>query len=81
MFTEKQELQIEVTATNNIQVRTANIVLKDEVEISRTYHRACYSPIDDVSGLDQKIKDIASVVWTPEVIEKYRTDLAKAEIR
>lgn len=73
MYSEKQELQIEITSGNCIQVRITNIVLKDNVMISRTYDRSCYSPLDDVSNCDQKIQDIAAIIWTDEVKEAYRT--------
>lgn len=63
--------KIEVTEFNTIQVRVANIIKKDEVEIAKTYQRYVLSPIDDISNQDEKLKAIANAIWTPEVIAAY----------
>jgi hypothetical protein len=63
--------KIEVLESNSIQVRTANIIEKDAVEITRTFHRHVLNPGDDVSGEDPKVQAIASAVWTEEIIEQY----------
>jgi hypothetical protein len=63
--------KIEVTEFNTIQVRVANIIKKDEVEIAKTYQRYVLSPIDDISNQDEKVKAIANAIWTPEVIAAY----------
>lgn len=63
--------KIEVLESNSIQVRTANIIEKDGVEISRTFHRHVVNPGDDVSGEDPKVQAIASAVWTEEIINSY----------
>lgn len=69
--------QIEVVENNIIQVRTATIIEKDGVEISKSYHRHTLCPGQDVSLEDQKVKAIVSVIWTEEVIEAY--ELFKAQ--
>lgn len=63
--------KIEVLETNSIQVRTANVIEKDGIEIARTFHRHVLHPGDDVSGEDPKVQAIASAVWTEEIIEQY----------
>lgn len=63
--------KVEVLENNSIQVRTANIIEKDGVEIARTFHRHVVHPGDDVSGEDPKVQAIASAVWTEEIIEQY----------
>lgn len=64
--------KIEILENGCIQVRQANIILKDETEISRTFTRWVLNPGEDVSGQEQKVKDIANLIWTPEVIENYK---------
>ena len=54
---------INVTATNSIEVRRANKILRDGVEIAKTYHRHVLQPGDDLTNEDQKVKDIAAAVW------------------
>jgi hypothetical protein len=68
--------QIELTENNTIQVRTATIIEKDGVEISRSFHRHVVSPGEDVSNEDPKVQAIANTIWTPEVIAAYQALIA-----
>lgn len=72
-FTEKTEIKIEVLHSGILQVRTDSVVLRDGVEITRTYHRSSHEPGDDVSGADQRVQDVAAAVWTPDVVDAYNT--------
>jgi hypothetical protein len=63
--------KIEVLENNSIQVRTANVIEKDGVEISRTFHRHVVHPTQDISGEDAKVQAIASAIWTEEIIAAY----------
>jgi len=63
--------QIEVTETNHIQVRTATIIKKDEVELTRTFNRCAFYPGSDVSNENPKVQAIANAIWTEEVIAEY----------
>ena len=66
---------VEVVQTNHIQVRTANIIEKDGVEIAKSFHRHILAPGDDVSGEDPKVQAIANAIWTEEVIAAYSASL------
>jgi len=55
--------QIEVTENNDIQVRTATIILKDDVELTRTFHRHVLSQGDDITNEDSKVIAIANAIW------------------
>jgi hypothetical protein len=63
--------QIEVTESGIIQIRTATIIEKDGVELSRIFHRHCKQPGEDVSSEDPKVQAIANAIWTAEVIAEY----------
>jgi hypothetical protein len=63
--------KIEVLENNSIQVRAANIIEKDGVEISRTFHRHVVTPSQDISGEDKKVQAIANAIWTDEIIAAY----------
>jgi hypothetical protein len=54
---------IEITENNNIQVRTATIILKDNVELTRTFHRHVLSQGDDITNEDSKVIAIANAIW------------------
>lgn len=63
--------KIEILESNSIQVRTANVIEKDGLEISRTFHRHVVNPSNDISGEDAKVQAVANAVWTEEIIEAY----------
>jgi len=65
--------QIEVVGDWNIQVRQATVIERDGEFVSRTFHRWVLTPDDDISGQEQKVKDIANAAWTPEVRQAYET--------
>jgi exosome complex RNA-binding protein Rrp4 len=63
-FTEKQSYRIEINEDLSIGVRRSDIVLKDDVEVGRTYHRSLFQPGDDVSGEVQEVQAVAAAVWS-----------------
>lgn len=67
--------QIEVTRNGSVNVRRADLVLKDGVEIAKTYHRHVLAPGSDLSKEDAKVVAIAQAAWTPEVIAAYQASL------
>lgn len=67
--------QIEVTQLNTIQVRVANIIEKDGIEMAKTYQRHVLAPGQDVSNEDAKVQAIANAIWTSEVIAAYQQSL------
>ena len=69
--------QIEVTRNGSVQVRRADLILKDGAEIGKTYHRHALSPGDDLANEDAKVVAVAQAAWTPEVIEAYKTNQIK----
>ena len=69
MFTEKSFIDsINVLQDGQIEVRRVDLVLKESVEVGKTYHRHCLCPGDDVFNEDSKVSAVAQAVWTPEVI-------------
>ena len=72
-LTERTEVdKIEVVGQfNQIQVRTATVIERDGVEISRSFHRHVVAPGQDVSNEDAKVQAIAASLHTEEVIAAY----------
>ena len=60
---------VDVGTYKVLQVRTATIIAKDDVEISRSFHRHVVMPNSDVSGESDEVKALAAI---------YFTDAAKA---
>jgi len=72
-----------------VQVRTANIIEKDDVEVARTFHRHALScgTIDDsdnfvdtdISGEDADVQAICNAVWTQAVKDAYKAYLISSK--
>jgi hypothetical protein len=63
--------KIEVLENNSIQVRIANVIEKDGIEITRTFHRHVVNPSNDISQEDAKVQAIANAIWTDEIVSAY----------
>ena len=79
-FTEKQEYKVEIlTPYNTLQVRRADIVLKDGEEVARSYHRHVLVPGDDVSAEPAVVQQTAGAVWTADIVAAYEASLPEQE--
>ena len=73
--------KIEVVNKWNIQVRTATIIKKDGVELTRSFHRKVLTPgtldasdnlvATDISGEDADVQAICNAAWTSQVKTDY----------
>jgi len=73
-LSERTEIdRIEIVRNWNIQVRQATIIERDGQFVSRTFHRWVLTPDSDISGQEQKVKDICNAAWTDEVKAAYET--------
>ena len=63
-----------------IQVRTATVIKKDGVEISRNFHRHMVAPNADISGESAEVKAICNAVHTDEVKTAYAKHLKSIEV-
>ena len=80
-LTEKTEVdKCEVLANGTIQARTALIIERDGVEISRKYiNRQVFCPGDDISNAPDMVKKLAEVEHTDEAKSSYADFLVAAE--
>ena len=85
-LTETQENdKIEVVNKWNIQVRSAQIIKKDGVELTRSFHRKVLTPgtldasdnlVDtNISGEDADVQAICNAAWTTQVKADYKAFL------
>ena len=63
---------IDVLLDGQIQVRSANRVFRDGIEISKAYHRHVVSPGDNLDNEDPRVKAIGEAMHTPEVIAVFK---------
>jgi hypothetical protein len=71
--------KIEILENNFIQVRTASVIEKDGIELTRTFERKLLVPTDNIENEDAKVKSIANSIWTPEVIKEYKDFLIQRQ--
>jgi len=64
----------------HIQVRTAVVIERDGVEISRSFSRHVVAPDADVSGESSEVQAIAAAVHTQAVKDAYAAHLASQEV-
>lgn len=67
--------KIEILADGQIQVRRANIVKRDGVEIARTNHREVLPPNSPIPQGEGILTEVAQAIWTPERVEAYVTKI------
>jgi hypothetical protein len=80
-LTEKTEVdKCEVLSDGTIQARTALIIERDDVEVSRKYiNRQVYHPGDDVSNAPDMVKKIAEVEHTDAAITAFAEERTARE--
>jgi len=71
--------EMTVGANSVISVRTDTVIQDEGSEISRSFHRHCLVPTDDVSGEDARVQAVANSLWTDEVKAQYQASLPAEE--
>ena len=62
-----------------VQVRTATVLKRDGVELTRSFHRHVVSPDADISAESTEVKAICNAVHTDAVKTAYASYLASLE--
>ena len=63
-----------------VQVRTATVIKRDGVEISRSFSRHVVAPNDDITGESTEVQAICNAVHTQAVKDAYAAHLASQEV-
>jgi len=64
----------------HIQVRTATVIKRDDVEISRSFLRHVVAPDADITGESAEVQSICAAVHTQAVKDAYAAHLASQEV-
>ena len=73
-FTEKQEYKVEVIPPfNTLQVRRADIIDKDGVEVARSYHRHTVVPGASTTNEPDVVQKIAAALHDAATVTAYQT--------
>jgi hypothetical protein len=74
---ETQQDKIEVIGDyKHVQVRTATVIKRDGVEISRNFSRHVVAPDADITGESAEVQAICAIVHTQTVKDAYAAHLA-----
>ena len=75
--TEQDKIEI-IKPFNMLQIRTATIIKKDGVEISRSFHRHVVAPDADTSGESADVQALATQFHTDAIKTAYAAHLAES---
>ena len=64
----------------HIQVRTATIIKRDDVEISRSFSRHVIAPDADITGESAEVQAICTAVHTQAVKDAYAAHTTAQEV-
>jgi len=59
----------------HVQIRTATVIKRDGVEISRSFHRHVVTPDADITGESAEVQAICTAVHTQAVKDAYAAHL------
>jgi DNA-binding transcriptional LysR family regulator len=77
-FTETKVVDsITVTENGIVLYREATRILKDGVEVSKTFHRSSLTPGQDLTGIPSNVVAICNTTWTDAVIAAYQAQVAE----
>ena len=81
-LTETQlEDKIEIVGDfKHVQIRTATVIARDGVEISRSFHRHTLAPNDDISGQSAEVQAVCNAVWTDELKVAFEAHVSASEV-
>ena len=71
-FKEKKEIDRIEIVEGICQIRQVTKIVKNGVEVARTFHRWAIQPEEDLSQFDGRVKSICKAAWTPDVISKHK---------
>ena len=64
----------------HVQVRTATVIKRDGVEISRSFSRHVVAPDADMSGESAEVQAICSAVHTQAVKDAYAAHVSSSQL-
>ena len=76
--TEQDKIEV-VSQFKFVQVRTATVIERDGVEISRSFSRHVVTPDADITGESTEVQAICNAVHTQAVKDAYAAHLAAQE--
>lgn len=70
--------QITVTENGTVLYRETTRIVENGVELAKHYHRTTLTPGQDLATVPEKVTAICAVVWTPEVLDAFASEVLAA---
>jgi hypothetical protein len=64
----------------HVQVRTATVIKRDGVELTRSFHRHVVAPDADITGESTEVQAICTAVHSQAIKDAYAAHLASLEV-
>ena len=68
---------ITILEDGQLQIRRSRRILDNGMQIAEQYHRHVLAPGDETAGEDSRVKAVANLLWTPQVIADYKVAQAR----
>ena len=78
-LTEKTEQSLFISPNRMIRVRDETVIMRDGIEINRSFHSKVIDVDDDVANESDDIKAIAPRIWTAQIKAARISEKAKAQ--
>lgn len=76
MYQENSQIdQITIIQDGTVFIRNCTVVLKEGIEVSRSYVRRTLVPGVNVSEFPENVQSVCAATWTPEVIANYQLQI------
>jgi hypothetical protein len=78
MYQENSQIdQITVIQDGTVFIRNCTVVLKEGIEVSRSYVRRTLVPGANVSEFPENVQSVCAATWTPDVVAAYQSKIAQ----
>jgi hypothetical protein len=74
-----EEDKIEILSDGTMQIRTATVIERDGVEVSRSYSRHVIQPDQDTAAQSALVNRVTAALWTDELKQRFTGDKAARE--
>lgn len=80
MLTEQTVVSaITILEDGQLQVRRSRRIFDGAAVVAEQYCRHVLAPGDDVSKEDERVRQVSSALWTPEVVAEFRRKQVEAK--
>jgi hypothetical protein len=80
-FTDRVEWFIGILEDGQIELRRTRAIVEDGKDLTKIHDRRVLSPGDATAGLPARIRQVAQLIWTPQVVSAWNEKKAAIAAR